>query len=371
MHRRNIALNCRRSKALRGTETKGALRSKAQSSVSLLLFFDFLPCFRAFLRLQFLLHSSQNHKQKHLSAFCFRRQVLFVSHFPAHGHPLKSADKKYTLSSRRFWRYAVFERKISAKKEEPRLDIELSRGFVAFPRGLTDWEWYTEPNTARLYFHLLLTANWSRKQWQGITIQPGQLVTSQPHLAAQLNLSTMQVRSALKHLQTTGYITVKTGPKYSLITLENYNLITGLNRLDNRQATGKQPADTSLAATTLPSIPSEPEIPSSSSEETTTTREHALVFEEYEANIGQLAPRCKTELAQYADRLGDEVTAAVLHKCGDLGGRAGMGGPAAGPVRRGGQHSAGDGGHSGGWGRAPRLARPPPGRRDRGRASAG
>lgn len=184
------------------------------------------------------------------------------------------------------------------------MDIELSRGFVAFPRGLTDWEWYTEPNTARLYFHLLLTANWSRKQWQGITIQPGQLVTSQPHLAAQLNLSTMQVRSALKHLQTTGYITVKTGPKYSLITLENYNLITGLNRLDNRQATGKQPADTSLAATTLPSIPSEPEIPSSSSEETTTTSEHALVFEEYEANIGQLAPRCKTELAQYADRLG-------------------------------------------------------------------
>ena len=91
------------------------------------------------------------------------------------------------------------------------MDIELSRGFVAFPRGLTDWEWYTEPNTARLYFHLLLTANWSRKQWQGITIQPGQLVTSQPHLAAQLNLSTMQVRSALKHLQTTGYITVKTG----------------------------------------------------------------------------------------------------------------------------------------------------------------
>lgn len=202
------------------------------------------------------------------------------------------------------------------------MDIELSRGFVAFPRGLTDWEWYTEPNTARLYFHLLLTANWSRKQWQGITIQPGQLVTSQPHLAAQLNLSTMQVRSALKHLQTTGYITVKAGPKYSLITLENYNLITGLNRLDNRQATGKQPADTSLAATTLPSIPSEPEIPSSSSEETTTTSEHALVFEEYEANIGQLAPRCKTELAQYADRLGDEVTAAVLHKCGDLGGHS-------------------------------------------------
>jgi hypothetical protein len=47
--------------------------------------------------------------------------------------------------------------------------IDTTRGFVAFPRGLIDWEWYTEPNTARLFFHLLLTANWQEKQWQGIT----------------------------------------------------------------------------------------------------------------------------------------------------------------------------------------------------------
>ena len=38
------------------------------------------------------------------------------------------------------------------------MGIDPTRGFVAFPRGLTDWEWYTEPNTARLFFHLLLTA---------------------------------------------------------------------------------------------------------------------------------------------------------------------------------------------------------------------
>ena len=43
------------------------------------------------------------------------------------------------------------------------MELELSRGFVAFPRGLTDWEWYTDANTARVYFHLLLSANWSRK----------------------------------------------------------------------------------------------------------------------------------------------------------------------------------------------------------------
>ena len=53
------------------------------------------------------------------------------------------------------------------------MGIDPSRGFVAFPRGLTDWEWYSEPNTARLFFHLLLTANWQEKQWQGISISPG------------------------------------------------------------------------------------------------------------------------------------------------------------------------------------------------------
>ena len=46
------------------------------------------------------------------------------------------------------------------------MGIDPSRGFVAIPRGLTDWEWYSEPNTARLFIHLLLTSNWQEKQWQ-------------------------------------------------------------------------------------------------------------------------------------------------------------------------------------------------------------
>lgn len=52
------------------------------------------------------------------------------------------------------------------------------KGFVALPRGLTEWEWYEDANTTRLYIHLLLTANWTTTQWRGITVQPGQKVTS-------------------------------------------------------------------------------------------------------------------------------------------------------------------------------------------------
>ena len=118
------------------------------------------------------------------------------------------------------------------------MGIDTTRGFVAFPRGLIDWEWYTEPNTARLFFHLLLTANWQEKQWQGITIHPGELVTSQSQLAKQLNLSIRNVRTALEHLQATGYVTVRTEPKYSVVSINNYNLFVGADRQSDRQPTG-------------------------------------------------------------------------------------------------------------------------------------
>ena len=50
------------------------------------------------------------------------------------------------------------------------MGIDTSMGFVAFPRGLTTWEWYDDPNTCRLFFHLMLTANWEPKNWHGIVI---------------------------------------------------------------------------------------------------------------------------------------------------------------------------------------------------------
>ena len=122
------------------------------------------------------------------------------------------------------------------------MGIDTTRGFVAFPRGLTDWEWYTEPNTARLFFHLLLTANWQEKQWQGITIHPGELVTSRAQLAKQLRMSEQSVRTALEHLQATGWVTVKTGPKYSVVSINNYASLTGSDRQSDRQPTGDRQA---------------------------------------------------------------------------------------------------------------------------------
>ena len=165
------------------------------------------------------------------------------------------------------------------------MGIDPTRGFVAFPRGLTDWEWYTEPNTARLFFHLLLTANWQEKQWQGITIHPGELVTSRASLAKQLRMSEQSVRTALEHLRSTNWITIRTGPKYSVITLNNYVSITGLNQLTNQLSTSNQPA----ANHNLTIITNQQANKSSSAAQPPRTRTttQPLVME-FESSIGKL-----------------------------------------------------------------------------------
>ena len=201
------------------------------------------------------------------------------------------------------------------------MPIDPSRGYVAIPRGLTDWEWYTEPNTARLFIHLLLTANWQEKRWQGITIKPGQLVTSQSQLAKQLGLSVQEVRTALKHLVLTEWLTVKTGPKYSVVTINNYDLLVDSNRVSNRLLTGNQQAannnltiktiKTRLESSAESSAPTTPDDP-------TTT---ALRME-FETSIGKLSASGQKELVHYADQLGAELAGHIIHKCADAGGRS-------------------------------------------------
>lgn len=195
------------------------------------------------------------------------------------------------------------------------MGIDPTRGFVAFPRGLTEWEWYTEPNTARLFFHLLLTANWQEKQWKGITIHPGELVTSQSQLAKQLGLSVRNVRTALEHLQVTGYLTVKTGSKYSVISINNYTSIVA----GDRQVTGnRQATDNNLTI-----ITNQQANKSSSAAQPprTKTTTQPLVME-FENSIGKLNGKGKAELAEYADRLGNELVSTVIGRCADLGGRS-------------------------------------------------
>jgi len=69
------------------------------------------------------------------------------------------------------------------------------QGWVKLHRGFTDFEWYKDANTTRVFLHLLITANHRQAKWQGNVIHRGQLITSRDHLAEDLGLSVQSVRT--------------------------------------------------------------------------------------------------------------------------------------------------------------------------------
>ena len=98
----------------------------------------------------------------------------------------------------------------------------MDAGFIKLYRSLLDWEWYHDNDTTRMFLHLLLKANWKDKEWHGITIKRGQLVTSLQNLSEETGLSKQQTRRVLSNLQKTRETTRQTTHRYTLITIEKY-----------------------------------------------------------------------------------------------------------------------------------------------------
>lgn len=99
----------------------------------------------------------------------------------------------------------------------------MNNGWIKLNRQIIEWEWYKNSNVKDLFIHLLLLANHADGKWQGIPIKRGQTLTSVAHITEKTNLSRSQIRRALKHLQDTKEISVKTTKKYTLVTIENYD----------------------------------------------------------------------------------------------------------------------------------------------------
>lgn len=95
--------------------------------------------------------------------------------------------------------------------------------YVKISRKILDWEWYTDINTKVLFLHILLKANWKPSRFQGTEVPRGSLVTSQQNMATETGLTIKNVRTALKHLENTGEVAVSRHPKFSVITVKNYN----------------------------------------------------------------------------------------------------------------------------------------------------
>lgn len=113
-------------------------------------------------------------------------------------------------------------------------------------RKILSWGWYTDPDTCHLFLHCILRANWKPGEWKGVHYERGQFITSLDSLSKQTGLTVRKVRTALKHLELTGEVTRKTTSKFSIITVNKYDLYQSNDKhsdkqvTSNRQTSGKQ-----------------------------------------------------------------------------------------------------------------------------------
>jgi len=123
----------------------------------------------------------------------------------------------------------------------------MNKGFMQLTRNIDSWGWYRDSNTFRVFFHLLLKANWKESTYMGNKIERGSLVTGRKQLAVELDISEQNVRTALSHLQSTNEITIKSTNKFSIVTICEYDSWVGVenqtNQQDNQQSANNQPTN--------------------------------------------------------------------------------------------------------------------------------
>ena len=113
-------------------------------------------------------------------------------------------------------------------------------GYIRLHRQILKWEWWSNPNTFRMFIYLLLKANYCDLKFEGKTIHRGQLVTSIPKLAQETTLTPRQVRVTLDHLKLTGEVTDTYTSKYRIITVVNYDKYQDISKQSNKLSTSSR-----------------------------------------------------------------------------------------------------------------------------------
>ena len=128
--------------------------------------------------------------------------------------------------------------------------------FIKIDRKILKWEWWSDINTFRLFFYMIVSAYWKDGNYKGVEIKRGSFPSSISELSRETNLSVMEIRTALNHLKSTGEVTTnqqatnkqdntnltsnltsKKTNKFTVFTLVNYDLYQSDNKQDNTNLT--------------------------------------------------------------------------------------------------------------------------------------
>ena len=118
--------------------------------------------------------------------------------------------------------------------------------FIKIDRNITEWGWYQDANTFRVFMHLLIRASFKEKEYAGIVLKRGDYITTYERLATELKLSVRQVRTSLTHLKKTGEVTITRHPEFQVISIKNYDFYQSdyeKRQSDDSQSTVKSQSD--------------------------------------------------------------------------------------------------------------------------------
>jgi hypothetical protein len=112
-------------------------------------------------------------------------------------------------------------------------------GWIKIHRKILDWEWYGDTNMFRLWMHLLLKASTYDRDWMGMSISRGQVVTTLRELEEETGLTTRNLRTCIERLENDKQIDKQTTNKLSVITICKYDDYQVCDD-DERQTNDKQ-----------------------------------------------------------------------------------------------------------------------------------
>lgn len=110
--------------------------------------------------------------------------------------------------------------------------------FIKIDRNITEWGWYQDANTFRVFIHLLIKASIKDREYAGIILKRGEYITTYERLSTELKLSIQQARTAIEHLKYTGEITITRHSKFQVISIKNYDFYQ--SNYENQQSDNNQ-----------------------------------------------------------------------------------------------------------------------------------
>jgi hypothetical protein len=125
----------------------------------------------------------------------------------------------------------------------------MHRGYVLVWRKIQDSGLMQMPNTLAVFLHILFSATHQPIKVGTpsgvIELKRGQYISGRQKLAKDLKQSEQQIRTALARLEQLQIISIKSTSKYSIYTIENYDIYQNVNQqLTNKQPTNNQQTTT-------------------------------------------------------------------------------------------------------------------------------